>query len=95
MTNPLPPELYVTLIMAVPALIGGRMAFGRGLLWPVWGIACGIFPVFLLVVWLKKPVKEVQGFFRRCGECGEWIKWKEVPCRHCDYRRIYGEKPAA
>ncbi len=89
------PELYLILVMAVPALIGGRMAFGRGLLWPVWGIACGIFPVIILVIWLKKPVKEVKGFFRRCPDCGEWIKWREEPCRHCTYRKSYQQSPPA
>ncbi len=87
MTATIPTELYVALIMAVPAVAGGWLSRGRGMnWWPLWGILCGLFPVFLLMVWFTKPRKEVKGFFRRCGLCGEWIKWHEEPCRYCAYR---------
>lgn len=86
MTHTIPPEVYITLVMAVPAIAGGWLSYGRGMLWPLWGILCGIFPVFLMVVWFTKPKKEVKGFFRRCTECGEWIKWRET-CRYCAYRQ--------
>ncbi len=95
MTHIIRPELYVALLMAVPAVAGGWLARGRGMVWPLWGILCGIFPVFLLVVWFTKPKKEVKGFFRRCGECGEWIKWREVPCRYCAYRQEQLERRGA
>jgi hypothetical protein len=87
MTSAIPPELYVALIVSVPAVIGGRLAYGRGINWLLWGVLCGLFPVFLLVVWFTKPKKEVTGFFRRCGVCGEWIKWREEPCHYCAYRQ--------
>ena len=88
----IPSELYVALVMIVPALAGGWIARGRGLNWFFWGILCGLFPVFLLMVWFTKPKKEVEGFFRLCKECGEWIKWKEVPCRYCAYRKEQEER---
>ena len=95
MTHTIPPALYVALIMSIPALAGGWLARGRGMMWPFWGILCGIFPVFLLMVWFTKPKKEVKGFFRRCGECGEWIKWKEEPCRYCAYKQEQIERRTA
>jgi hypothetical protein len=94
MTHTIPPELYVALIMAVPAVIGGWLAYGRGMNWLLWGILCGLFPVFILAVWFTRPRKEIKGFFRRCGVCGEWIKWREEPCRYCAYRQEQ-EKRAA
>lgn len=87
MTHTIPPELSVALIMAIPALAGGWLAYGRGMKWPLWGLLCGVFPVFLMVVWFTKPKKEVKGFFRLCPECGEWIKWRETPCHYCAYRQ--------
>lgn len=95
MTHTLPPGLAVALIMAVPALIGGWLAYGRGMKWPLWGFLCGLFPVFLMVVWFTKPKKEVRGFFRRCAECGEWIRWREEPCRYCAYRQEQERQRAA
>ena len=90
MTFYVPPEIYIAMIIAVPAsiaAIGGRLAYGRGINWLLWGFLCGLFPVCLLVVWFTKPREEVKGFFRKCGVCGEWIKWHEEPCRYCAYRK--------
>jgi recombinational DNA repair protein RecR len=36
-----------------------------------------------MIVWFEKPLREVEGHFRRCRQCGEWIKWHEDPCRYC------------
>jgi len=94
MTPAIPPEIYVALIMAVPALIGGWLAYGRGMNWLLWGILSGLFPVFILAVWFTRPRKEVKGFFRRCGVCGEWIKWREEPCRYCAYQAAQKSRSA-
>ena len=83
MTDYIKPELAVFLIMAVPGIIGGIMAANRGRNIFVWGILSALFPIFLLVVWFEKPLREVEGKFRKCGKCGEWLKWRETTCKYC------------
>ena len=74
------------LLIIVPALfagIGGYFAYARGKNPVLWGVLSAVFPVCVLIVWFEKPKKEVKGHFRKCGGCGEWIKWEESPCRYC------------
>jgi hypothetical protein len=91
----IPPVVYLVLIMSVPAAVGGWLAYGRGRNILLWGILCALFPAFVLMIWFQKPCKEVRGYFRRCGECGEWIKWHEEPCRYCAYRKVLAAQAAA
>lgn len=70
-------------INLIAALIGLRMAWARGRNPVGWGLLCLLFPVVLMVIWFKPPVKEVTGGFHRCTSCGEWTKWKERRCKYC------------
>ncbi len=77
------PELAVVLIMSVPGIIGGVMAANRGRNFVVWGILSALFPIFLMIIWFEKPLKEVEGKFKKCVACGEWLKWREPSCKYC------------
>jgi len=77
------PALIVFLVPIIFAVIGGVMAANRGRNFLVWGICSALFPICIMIVWFEKPVKEVKGHFRKCSNCGEWIKWKEMTCRYC------------
>lgn len=77
------PEFVVFLIMMVPGVIGGVLAYKRGRSVIGWCAICALFPVFLLVIWFNKPLKEVPGGFRLCPGCREYIKWKDATCKYC------------
>ena len=83
MNDMIKPELMVVLIMSVPGIIGGVLAANRGRNFVVWGLLSALFPIFILIVWFEKPVKEVEGKFKKCVRCSEWIKWRESACKYC------------
>ena len=83
------PALLVFLVPVIFGVIGGVLAANRGRNFLIWGILSLLFPIFLLIVWFEKPVKEVEGKFRKCGQCGEWIKWRDHVCKYCQ-----AEQPA-
>jgi len=78
--------LMTILLVAVPlgfGIFGGLLAVKRGRNRVLWGVLSAIFPIFILIVYFEKPLREVPGGFKKCGSCGEWIKWAESPCRFC------------
>ncbi|HEY6008181.1 MAG TPA: hypothetical protein VIU40_07635 [Geobacteraceae bacterium] len=77
------PEYTLILIMLVPCVVGAYLAHHRGRNIIGWGVLCALFPVFLLVIYFNKPLREVPGGFRRCGSCGEYIPWKSATCKYC------------
>lgn len=78
------PELFLVLVMALPGAVGGIFAYNRGRNFVGWSLLCAIFPVFLMVIYFQKPVKEVPGKFKRCRSCQEWIKWADPVCKYCN-----------
>jgi hypothetical protein len=85
------PEYLLILIMAVPGAIGGWLAVNRGRNVVGWCILCALFPVFLLVIYFNKPLREVPGKFRRCHACGEFIPWRDPACKYCKAEQPVGE----
>ena len=83
MSDYIKPEMAVLLIMTVPGIIGGILAANRGRSVILWAILSAIFPIFIMIVWFEKPVREVEGKFKKCISCGEWLKWKDVTCKYC------------
>ena len=83
MADILSPAILLYLVPTAFAVTGGVMAYNRGRNPFLWGLGSGLFPICIMIVWFEKPKKEVAGQFRRCCSCGEWIKWKENPCRYC------------
>lgn len=83
MAEILSPALFIYLVPLAFALTGGYMAYARGRNPLLWGVASALFPICVMIVWFEKPKREVKGYFRKCGACDEWIKWRESPCRYC------------
>ncbi|SNB46582.1 hypothetical protein [Geobacter sp. DSM 9736] len=78
------PELLLLLVMSVPGAAGGWLAYNRGRNFIGWCILCALFPVFLLVIYYNKPLREVPGKFKRCRSCSEWLKWRDPVCKYCN-----------
>jgi len=77
------PAMLIFLVPVIFGIIGGVLAANRGRNFVVWGALSALFPIFIMIVWFEKPLKEVEGHFKRCSSCGEWLKWLENPCRYC------------
>ena len=82
-----PGYVVLLLVMLLPAVGGGILARNRGRNILVWGILCAIFPIFLMVVYFEKPLREVEGGFRRCTSCNEFIPWESAVCKYCNAPR--------
>ena len=84
MTDYIQPAYAILLITIPPALLGAKLAHNRGRNILGWAFLSALFPIFLMVVYFEKPLKEVPGGFRRCASCGEFIKWKADVCKYCN-----------
>jgi hypothetical protein len=75
--------MTLALIILLQAAAGGRLARNRGrnMLW--WGALSALFPIFIMIIYFEKPLKEVPGGFRRCPSCREFNPWQAVQCRYC------------
>jgi len=81
-------DIYIgILILAGPAcvagIIAGWMAKCRGLNVIGWGLLTALVPFFLVVVYFKKPDREIRGHYRKCAACGETYPWKLSACKYC------------
>jgi hypothetical protein len=83
MTEYIKPEYALMLIMVPPALVGAMFARNRGRNILVWALLSALFPIFLMVIYFQKPLRDVPGGFKRCASCGEFIKWKAAVCKYC------------
>ena len=83
MTEYVKPAFFIFLIVLVPGVIGGILAANRGRMVAGWCLLCALFPPLLLLIYFAKPLCEVEGKFRRCSKCGEYIKWHEPVCKYC------------
>lgn len=80
------PVYLVLLVPTIFGVAGGVLAANRGrnpLLVLLWCVASALFPIFIMIIYFKKPLREVEGRFRKCPDCGEWLKWRENLCRYC------------
>jgi hypothetical protein len=83
MTDFIKPAFVFFLFCGIPAAAGGWLAANRARSVIGWALLCGLFPVFLLVIYFHKPLREVEGKFRLCPNCREFIKWREPACKYC------------
>lgn len=77
------PAFAIFLIVVIPGAIGGWLAANRGRNFVGWSALCALFPVFLMVIYFKKPLREVPGKFRQCPSCREYLKWRDAVCKYC------------
>ena len=82
-----PGYAILLLVLLIPATGGGILARNRGRNIIVCGALCAIFPIFLMVVYFEKPLREVEGGFKRCTACNEFIPWKAAECKYCNAPR--------
>ena len=78
------PEMLLLLVIVIPGIIGGILAANRARSVFLWGVLSAIFPVFLLVIYYHKPLREVQGKFRQCPACKEFQGWNNIVCKYCN-----------
>lgn len=78
------PELFIFFVVASFGITGGWLAANRGRNFIGWCLLCAIFPIFILVVYFSKPLCEVEGKFKLCPKCHEYIKWNESVCKYCN-----------
>lgn len=77
------PVFFVFLVIVIAGMSGGFMAADRGRRVFIWCLICALLPPFLLLLYYAKPLREVEGFFRKCVKCGELIKWRATVCKYC------------
>ncbi|HEY6874514.1 MAG TPA: hypothetical protein VI298_17480 [Geobacteraceae bacterium] len=77
------PTHILMIIMIPPAVIGAVLAHHRGRNIVGWAVLSALFPIFLMIIYFEKPLREVAGGFKRCTSCGEFIKWKATACKYC------------
>jgi hypothetical protein len=75
--------IILTLIILLQAAAGGRLARNRGrnTLW--WSLLSALFPIFIMIIYFEKPLKEVPGGFKNCPTCREFISWQATNCKYC------------
>jgi hypothetical protein len=77
------PVFFFFVVVIAAGAIGGFMAADRGRKVLLWSLLCALLPPFLLVLYFSKPLCEVEGRFRKCSKCGEFIRWHAVACKYC------------
>lgn len=77
------PEMIIFLIVVASGICGGWMAANRCRNLIGWCLICALLPVFLLVIYFSRPLCQVEGKFRLCPKCREYIRWNETVCRYC------------
>lgn len=78
------PVYFIFIFIAVIGVFGGVLAYKRGRSIVLWCLLSMLFPIFLLVIWYQKPLKEVPDGFRQCTGCKEWIGWDAAVCKYCN-----------
>jgi hypothetical protein len=78
------PAFFLFLIVIAAGVTGGIMAADRGRRAPAWCLICALLPPFLLFLYFARPLREVEGMFRKCSKCGELIKWHAPVCKYCN-----------
>jgi len=87
MIETIKPFLGVIIVFGIPgvtaAVLSWIFARRRGRNPLIWAIVSSILPVFVFVLYFKKPLAEVPGHFRHCPTCGEFSPWKYGGCIYC------------
>ncbi|MDD2732435.1 MAG: hypothetical protein PHF56_00725 [Desulfuromonadaceae bacterium] len=77
------PALIFFLVIIAAGIAGGFLAADRGRRVVGWCLLCALFPPLLLLLYFARPLREVEGMFRKCLKCGGLIKWRSTVCKFC------------
>ncbi len=72
----------ILLLRAVAGVIGGYVAHRKGRNMLIWGLACGIMPLVIIVVLILPPVL-ARGQTKRCPNCSRIVPAGDTVCRYC------------
>jgi RNA polymerase subunit RPABC4/transcription elongation factor Spt4 len=72
----------ILLLRVIAGVIGGYVAQGKGRNMLLWGLACALMPLVVLVVLLVPPVL-TRGQTKRCPHCSRIIPAGDTVCRYC------------
>lgn len=90
------PVFFVLMIvLLVPAISGGVMAANRGRMVAVWSLLCALLPPLLLLLYFARPLREVEGKYRRCPGCGELLTWRAPVCKYCHAAQVAADSSKA
>ena len=83
MSDSVKPTILLFLIIISAGVIGGFLAADRGRKVAGWCLLCALFPPSLLFLYFARPLREVEGIFRKCPRCGAIIRWRASECKFC------------
>lgn len=76
-------EVSGVLLFGGIGTMGALLARRKGRSAARWFIYSVLFWPSVVIVTQLKPMKEVQGAYRKCTSCDELVKWKAKVCAHC------------
>jgi hypothetical protein len=83
MSDYVKPAFFLLLVVFAAGMTGGFMAADRGRRVAAWCLLCALLPPLLLLLYFARPLREVEGIFKKCKKCGELIRWHSPVCKYC------------
>lgn len=83
MSDYVKPAALLFLVIVAGGIAGGFLAADRGRRVAGWCLLCSLFPPLLILLYFARPLREVEGIFRKCPKCGKLIKWHSTVCKFC------------
>ena len=77
------PAVFLFIIVIAAGICGGFMAADKGRRVAGWCLLSALLPPVLIFLYFARPIREVEGRFRKCLNCGELIKWNVPVCEYC------------
>lgn len=72
----------ILILRAVAGVVGGYVAYRKGRSMLIWGVACAVIPLAVLVVLFLPPVL-TKGQTKRCPHCSRIVPAGDTICRYC------------
>jgi len=82
----IPEVIFFILVLVVALLlgiVGAWLAEDKGRSRLGWFVLCTICPLFIIPIALLGPKEQIEGVFKQCPSCKEFIKWETKVCKHC------------
>jgi RNA polymerase subunit RPABC4/transcription elongation factor Spt4 len=72
----------IMLLRVIAGVVGGYIAYRKGRNMLLWGVACAVVPLVVIVV-LLLPSVVTKGQTKRCPNCSRIIPAGDAVCRYC------------